>query len=66
MADIVTCSQFISEFHTSVHHGNGHKILHFHLLSSTEEDEAVSLQGLELQLDPQVIVDVGQWRVGDV
>lgn len=54
----VTCSKFISEFHASIHHGDGHKVLHFHFLPSTEEHQAVSLQGLELQLHSEVIVDV--------
>lgn len=53
-----TCSKFISEFHASIHHGDGHKVLHLHFLPSTEEDQAVSLQGLELELNSEVIVDV--------
>lgn len=49
-----------------LHHGDGDKVLHLHFLPSAEEHEAVSLQGLELELNSQVVVDVGQRRVGYV
>lgn len=50
----------------SFHHGNGDEILHLHFFPTTEEDQAISLHWLELQLNTQVIMDVGQRRIGDV
>lgn len=61
-----TCAQFISELYMSLHHGDGHKVLHLHFLPSTEEHQAVSLQGLELHLDTQVVMDVCEGRISYV
>lgn len=66
MLILFTCAQFISELYMSIHHGDGYKVLHFHFLPSTEEHQAVSFQGLKLELNTKVIVDVGQWRIGYV
>lgn len=61
-----TCAQFISELYMSVHHGDGYEVLHLHFLPAAEEHQAVSLLRLEFQLNMQVIVDVGQGRIGNV
>ena len=61
-----TCAQFISELYVSLHHGDGYEVLHLHFLPPTEEHQAISLQRFELQLNTQVVMDVGQGRIGYV
>ena len=61
----LTCAQLVAELHVPVHHGQSHEVFNLHLLTPAEEHQAVRVQGLQLQLHPQVVVDVGEGRIGD-
>lgn len=61
-----TCAELVAELYMAAHHREGDKVLHFHLLSTAKEHQAIRVHGFEFHFNAQVVVDVGKRWVCDV